>query len=99
MSFAEIQAEDRRFIMLRALDESGYSANETVLKCVTESFGHQPTRDLIRADLAFLAEHGLVRIEKIDASNGQLWIAHLKTAGQDVAQGRVHPGIARREPS
>ena len=98
MSMAETLAENRRLIMLRALDEAGFSANETVLKTVTEHWGHQPTRDLIRADMTFLDAHGLIRLEKIDAQNGQLWIAHLKTAGQEVAQGRVHPGIARREP-
>ncbi len=98
MSFAETLAENRRLIMLRALDEAGFVTNETVLKTVTEQFGHQPTRDLIRADLTFLGEHGLIRLEKINAQNGQLWIAHLKTAGQEVAQGRVHPGVARREP-
>jgi hypothetical protein len=98
MSFAETLAEDRRLIMLRALDEAGFSANETVLGRVTEEFGHHPTRDLIRADMSFLAQHGLIRLEKIAAQSGELWIAHLKTPGQEVAQGRVHPGVARREP-
>lgn len=95
MSMVEIQAANRRRIILQALDESGYSANETVLKQVCEQFGHQPTRELIRADLVFLDEHGLVRLEKIAAHVGELWIAHLKAAGQEVAQGRDHPGVAR----
>ncbi|OYV35525.1 MAG: hypothetical protein B7Z80_18120 [Rhodospirillales bacterium 20-64-7] len=99
MSLANVLAEDRRLIVLRALDESGFAANETVLKTVIESFGHHPTRDLVRADLVYMAEHGLIRLEKLEAASGQLWIAHLKTEGQEVAQGRVHPGIARREPS
>jgi hypothetical protein len=97
MSLAQIQAEDRRLIMLRALDESGYHANETVLRQVTEQFGHHPTRDLIRADLSYLGEHALIRLEKLPAQNGEVWIAHLLTAGQEVAQGRVYPGVARLE--
>jgi hypothetical protein len=61
MSLAQIHAEDRRLIILRSLDESGYHANETVLKQVTEQFGHAPSRDLIRSDLLYLTEHSLVR--------------------------------------
>jgi hypothetical protein len=98
MSFNELLAENRRLVILRALNEAAFAANETVLKQVTERFGHTPTRELIRADLTFLDEHGLIRLEKIDAQSGQLWIAHLRTAGQEVAEGRVHPGVARREP-
>ncbi len=99
MSLAQIHAEDRRLIILRSLDESGYAANETVLKQVTEQFGHAPSRELIRSDLLYLAEHSLVRLEKMAASNGEIWIAHLLTPGQEVAKGRVYPGVARREPS
>jgi hypothetical protein len=95
---AETMAENRRLIILRALDEAGFAANETVLKTVCQTFGHHPTKDLIRADIAFLAEHGLVRLEKIAAQAGELWIAHLTTPGQEVAQGRVHPGVAPRGP-
>lgn len=98
MSLAQIQSEDRRLIMLRALDESGFHANETVLKQVTEQFGHQPSRDVIRGDLTFLAENNLVRLEKLPAQSGEIWIAHLLTAGQEVSKGRVYPGVARREP-
>ena len=98
MSLAQIHAEDRRLIMLIALDDSGYHANETVLKQVTEQLGHMPSKELIRADLAFLAEHGLVRLEKLPVQSGELWIAHLLTPGREVARGRVHVGVARREP-
>lgn len=98
MSLLKIQSEDRRLIMLMALDESGFHANETVLKQVTEQFGHQPTRDNIRGDLQFLAENNLIRLEKLPAQSGEIWIAHLLTAGKEVAQGRVYPGVARREP-
>lgn len=98
MSLSQIQAEDRRLIILRVLDEGNYHAGEAVLKQVTEEFGHRPSRELIRADLSFLAEHNLIRIEKLPAQSGELWIAHLLSDGQDVAKGRSHPGVARREP-
>lgn len=98
MSFAQIQAEDRRLIILRALDESNYHANETVLKQVTEQLGHLPSRELIRADIGFLAEHGLIRLERLATQSGELWIAHLLAGGRDVARGRAHAGVARREP-
>jgi len=96
-SFPEFMAEDRRLIVLRALDESGYSANETVLRQVTEQFGHHPTRDMLRGDLAFLDENGLVRLEKIPSQSGEIWIVHLLNSGQEVANGRPYPGVARRE--
>jgi hypothetical protein len=99
MSFADTLAEDRRLIMLRALDDVSYSANESVLRSVTEGLGHRVSREMIRADIQFLAEHSLVRIEKLPAQSGEIWIAHLLPTGQDVARGRVHPGVARREPS
>ncbi len=98
MSLSQIQAEDRRLIILRALDDGGYHAGEAVLKQVTEQLGHRPSREQIRADLSFLADHNLVRIEKMPVAAGELWVAHLLADGQDVAKGRVHPGVARREP-
>ncbi len=98
MSLAQIQAEDRRLIILCVLDDGGYHAGEAVLKQVTEQFGHRPSREQIRADLSFLADNNLVRIEKLPAQSGELWVAHLLPDGQDVAKGRVHPGVARREP-
>jgi hypothetical protein len=94
----DILAGNRRLIILRALDESGYAANEHVLKPIVNGFGHNATRDMVRADLTYLAEHGLVRLEKVPGAEGEIWVAHLLPAGQEVAQGRVYPGIARREP-
>lgn len=98
MSLSKIQAEDRRLIILRALEDGGFSAGEAVLKQVVEQMGHRPAREQIRADLAFLAENNLVRLEKLPALCGELWVAHLLPDGQDVAKGRAYPGVARREP-
>lgn len=98
MSLSQLQAEDRRLIILRALDETSYSAGEVVLKQVTEQLGHRPSREQIRADLAFLEANNLVRLERMPVASGELWVAHLLPDGADVARGRAHPGVARREP-
>jgi hypothetical protein len=98
MSLGNILAEDRRLVILRVLSEGGYVANESVLRKSLAAFGHQVGSDIVRADLTFLAEHDLVRIETLHPPSGELWLIHLKSAGEEVAQGRQHPGVARRGP-
>ena len=100
MSLANVLAEDRRLVVLRLLSEAGFRANETVLRKGLDAFGHRVTHDLLRADLAFLREHALVRVEELHPpSGGDLWLAHLTDAGDEVARGvTVHPGVARRGP-
>ena len=101
MSFAEELAADRRLVMLRALfDAPGNAINEGVGKTIMGNFGHKVGGDIVRADLQFLADHGLVRLEKLARDNGSdFWVAHLTLPGEDVAAGRrVHPGVARRGP-
>ncbi len=77
----------------------GYSLNEGVLRQALRHIGHpEETRDLVRADIQFLADHGLLRIETMAMPSGDLWVCHLLDAGQEVADGRTHPGVARRKP-
>ncbi|PZW46855.1 hypothetical protein C8P66_108134 [Humitalea rosea] len=99
-SLAEILAQDRRCVVLRALQEDhDYSLNEDTLRSVLASFGHGVIkRDLIRADLAWLEEQRLLRVEKLAAASGELWIATLTADGAAVAQGAPHPGVARPQP-
>jgi hypothetical protein len=109
MSLAGVLAEDRRLVVLRSLaEDAGYSANEMVLQRLLDHVGHRVARDMVRADLAFLAEHGLIRLETLAmpprdprafGATGELWVAHLLPAGEDVAKGRMHPGVARLPPS
>ena len=95
---SEVFAEDRRLATLRTLGEAeGYRANETVLRAVLDGFGHKVARDVLRADLVWLEQHMLIRIEKIEAPSGEVWLAHLKEAGRAVAEGRFHPGVAKLE--
>ena len=97
-SFAEMLAADRRLVLLRTLTETNREANEMVLKQGLDHFGHRVASDMVRADMAWLAEQGLIRIEKLHAASGELWLAHLLRTGEDVAEGRArNPGVARRE--
>lgn len=101
-NFAELLAEDRRQFILGALEQAGdYRQNDLALKAVLDRFGHHVGRDIIRADLTWLEQHGLLVIEHLgDASSGpSVWLAKMTEAGLDVAQGRLHPGVARRPPA
>lgn len=98
MSMARIIAEDQRLHVLRALDEAnGDSINENLLKRALHHVGHKNlSLDTVRQLLAWLADSGLVRIEKLedDASATGLWIAYLRDDGRDVARGRPFVGVA-----
>lgn len=99
MSFADELAADRRLVMLRALSEdvSGGTANENVLAQALRAFGHQVGRDIVRADLQFLKDHGLIAVETIEGMRTVIWIGKLLPAGEEVAYGRTrHPGVAHR---
>lgn len=100
MSLATVLAEDRRLVILRALHEAhDYSLNESVLKKVLETFGHAVSRDLVRADVAWLAEQRLVRAVPVEgAATVGLSVVRLTEDGGDVARGRYHPGVARPSP-
>ena len=99
MSFATVLAEDRRLVILRMLTEAqGFEANETVLKLGLDRFLHHVGRDILRADIQYLTDHQLVRIEKMKVAAGDLWLVTLTASGEDVARGRLHPGVARLSP-
>lgn len=98
MSIASLLAEDRRLVILRALAEDHDAAlNERVLRRVLASFGHDVSADMLRGDLQWLADQALIRIETLPAQDGgaDLWLAHGRDDGLDVARGRPHPGVAR----
>lgn len=97
-SFSATLAADRRLVILRALTETGLRANEMVLKQALDVFGHHVSSDMVRGDIAWLAEQDLVRVEVLNAASGPLQLVHLTRAGHDVADGRsVRPGVAQRE--
>ncbi len=99
MSLREIMDADRRLVILCLLEEAqGYSLNEAVLE---KSLAHVGVlhvgRDIVRAYLGWLEQHGLVRVEKLslDGPGKELWVAHATKLGTEVAKGRPWPGIAR----
>lgn len=95
-SFSQALEEDRRLTILILLaGAAGYEANQFLLQSALDGFGHMVSQDRLRADLAWLAEQGLVSVD----SPGGVQIAKLTGRGLDVAQGRAnHPGVKRPRP-
>lgn len=91
-----IQREDRRLVILRYLSEDDdYSLNDSMLDKCLAGIGHGVSRDVLRSDLAWLAEQGLVTADEV----GAILVATLTARGDDVAKGRaVVPGVARPRP-
>ena len=96
MNFVEALQQDRRLAILRFLSEApGYSANESLLADALRGIGHNPPRDQIRTDLAWLGEQGLIELEEI----ADIRIAKVRERGVDVAAGRATvPGVKRPSP-
>lgn len=92
-SFDDFATEDRRLVVLRLLSESNAAtANEYLLQSALEQYGHSVGQDRLRADLAWLAEQGLVTV----AQPGGVHVATLTPRGDDVAHGRARvPGVKR----
>lgn len=95
-SFAELQTEDRRLVILRLLQESErYQANAFLLQTALETYGHNASQDRVKSDISWLAEQGLLKTETV----GAVVIATLTTRGADVASGRAtQPGVKHPLP-
>lgn len=95
-TFTQHLEEDRRLtILVLLVDAAGYQANQFLLQSALDSLGHAVSMDRLRADLAWLAEQGLVTV----GATAAVEIATLTARGLDVAQGRaVHPGVKRPRP-
>jgi hypothetical protein len=96
MKFADFQAADRRLVLLRGLEPCVlFTANAFLLRTFAESVGHVVSADTIETDLAWLAEQGLLTVNR----SGGVTVATLTTRGLDVATGRATvPGVKRPEP-
>lgn len=83
---------DRRLRILQTLTEiPGGMTNEAVLKNSALAFGHLVSSDLIRTELCWMAEQGLLSIR----SERDLYVATLTDRGQDVASGAaIQPGVS-----
>lgn len=96
MSFQKLLEEDRRLVILRTLaQDAGYDLNEHVLSAALAELGHTVSRDRLRADLAWLAEQGLIKANDISGVR----VVRLTPRGEDVALGRAMvPGVKRPAP-
>ena len=96
MSYPQLVTEDRRLSILLLLDAApGGVGNEALLHAALADFGHTPSTDQIRVDLAWLAEQGLATTRDTHG----LVVATITTRGQDVALGRaVVPGVKKPRP-
>lgn len=97
-SLAELLHEDRRLVILRALNEvDDKSLNECLIERVLGRVRLGIVdRDMVRGYLTWLEQQGLVTIQKLDggAVPGELWTATATKRGQAVARGLSHPGVA-----
>lgn len=96
MKYAEFVREDRLLeILLFLAVTNGYGASNYLLREAIDHKGHSISMELLKADLAWLAEHGLITVMQEEDSQ----IARLKQRGLDVAEGRsAHPGVKRPKP-
>jgi DNA-binding transcriptional ArsR family regulator len=95
-SFADVMREDRRLLILRLLDQStGFTASEYVLSPAMQQLGHMISSDVLRADLAWLAEQGLVEVSEVQGVH----IANARQRGLEAARGLTTvPGVKRPVP-
>lgn len=84
--------EDRRLRVLQSLLIAPASvANESVLRGVLMEIGHAVSADLMRTELSWLDEQGLVDV----VENGDLYVVRITVRGRDVARGLAkQPGVA-----
>lgn len=91
-TYVERLAEERRLLILRLLDAApSASGSAAVLHLALIDEGRDPSLAQVEADLAWLAEQGLVAMQ-----GEHLPSARITPRGVDVAQGRARvPGVRR----
>lgn len=96
MNYSEHMTAHRRLTILALLSvANAYTLHELDLKHSLSSHGQAVATDLLRADLQWLHEQGLVLAKQPDG----VWFATLTARGGDVRQGlSTVPGVARPEP-
>jgi Fe2+ or Zn2+ uptake regulation protein len=92
-----IAAEHRRLAILQLLaKDPDYSINDTLLQQLLGQVGHGVGMAVVRADLAWLEQLGLLATSELPGCT----IAVLRNDGVDVANGvATVPGIARPRPA
>lgn len=97
MNTRELITSNRRLAILRFLaGEPDYSMNTSVLQGALRHIGHGVSRDVVEADAAWLAEQGLVTVERLEIP---VTVLRITPRGADVASGvAAHPGVDRPLP-
>lgn len=92
----DIQTEARRLAILQLLQrDPDYSINDSLLQQLLQAQGHGVPIAVVRADLAWLEQLGLLSTNELPGCT----VALLRGEGVDVAAGvSVVPGIARPRP-
>lgn len=92
----DLQQEARRLAILQLLQrDPDYSINDQLLQQLLAAQGHGVSLAVVRADLAWLEQLGLVTTNELPGCT----VALLRNEGVDVATGvSVVPGIARPRP-
>lgn len=92
----DIQQEARRLAILQLLKaDPDYSINDDLIQRLLASLGHGVAIAVVRADLAWLEQLGLLSTNEMPGCT----VALLRSDGVDVAAGvSVVPGIARPRP-
>lgn len=90
-----LTAHRRLTILILLANAAAYTLHEQVLKMQLAGQAEAVSTDVLRADLQWLADQGLL-VARQDAG---YWSATLTARGNDVAAGlAVVPGVARPEP-
>lgn len=85
--FSSIYLADLRLTMLQILAASECEVNVSILKhSIIEVTRHRPSGDEVRAEIAWLAERGLVHKRAIGAT---IEAATITERGEDAATGRA----------
>ncbi len=95
--FNEFIKQDRRLVILRFLaEDNDYKLNDSVLSTALEQVGHNVSRDVLRSELVWLKEQGLI---KVDVLMEHIYVATLTERGLDVSKGlSLVPGVKRPSP-
>lgn len=96
MNYNDYMATHRRLTILSLLAAAAaYTLHEVHLKTALKERAEAVSTDVLRAELQWLHEQGLVLAKHADG----FWLATLTARGGDVEQGLATvPGVARPEP-
>ena len=94
----QLHGADLRLAILQILDADTGTENDASLLAYLERFGHTPSVQQLRDELAWLAGERCLRLAALGPSGAIR--ATLTTRGADVARGRERvPGVLQPDPA